>query len=67
MVKEDDEQKLILNDDVKIKVNHLKFNFHHYFAAFIAYDRFNSIARPLDGKMSTTKGFVMVLFVWFYA
>lgn len=34
--------------------------------AFIAYDRYNTIARPLDGKLSMPKAFLMVFFVWFY-
>lgn len=34
--------------------------------AFIAYDRYNTIARPFDGKMTKTKAIVMVGFIWFY-
>nr|APY20510.1 ultraviolet sensitive opsin [Macrosiagon limbatum] len=34
--------------------------------ACIAYDRYTTITRPLDGKMSKTKAFVMILFIWIY-
>nr|CAH7757597.1 unnamed protein product [Callosobruchus chinensis] len=34
--------------------------------ACIAYDRFTTITRPFDGKVSRTKALVMILFVWAY-
>lgn len=33
----------------------------------IAYDRFTTITRPFDGKITRTKALVMVLFVYIYA
>nr|APY20676.1 ultraviolet sensitive opsin 1 [Xanthostigma xanthostigma] len=35
--------------------------------ACIAYDRYTTIAKPFDGKLSRTKALCMVLFVWLYA
>lgn len=35
--------------------------------AFIAYDRYNVITRPMEGKMTMGKGLMMALFVWIYA
>lgn len=35
--------------------------------AFIASDRYNVIARPLEGKLSHTKAFLMVMLIWLYA
>ncbi|XP_023018922.2 opsin, ultraviolet-sensitive [Leptinotarsa decemlineata] len=34
--------------------------------ACIAYDRFNTITRPFDGKISRPKALVMIIFVWMY-
>nr|ANN11843.1 ultraviolet wavelength sensitive opsin 2 [Steraspis amplipennis]APY20666.1 ultraviolet sensitive opsin 2 [Steraspis amplipennis] len=34
--------------------------------ACIAYDRYHTIANPLEGKLTRTKALVMVLFVWMY-
>lgn len=34
--------------------------------ACIAYDRYNTIARPLDGRLSMTKAFVVLFLIWFY-
>ncbi|KAK9878779.1 hypothetical protein WA026_022192 [Henosepilachna vigintioctopunctata] len=34
--------------------------------AFIAYDRYTTITRPFDGKLTRTKAFVMILVVWLY-
>lgn len=34
--------------------------------AAIAYDRYNAITKPFDGKLTRTKAFVMILFIWFY-
>lgn len=34
--------------------------------AFIAYDRYNTITNPLEGKLSRTKAFFMIVFVWGY-
>ncbi|XP_066254410.1 opsin, ultraviolet-sensitive-like [Euwallacea similis] len=34
--------------------------------AAIAYDRYTTITRPFDGKITRTKALVMVLFIWFY-
>nr|ACH56538.1 putative ultraviolet II opsin [Thermonectus marmoratus] len=34
--------------------------------ACIAYDRYNTIARPFDGKLSRTKAVIMVVFIWIY-
>lgn len=34
--------------------------------AFIAYDRYNTIARPFKGKMVRTKSVVIVGFIWLY-
>ena len=34
--------------------------------AFIGYDRYNVITRPMEGKMSTIKAVLMVLFIWLY-
>lgn len=49
----------------RVKSQSLKIPFQPQ-TAFIAYDRYNAIARPMDGKMTTTKGFVMICFCWFY-
>lgn len=35
--------------------------------AFIAYDRYNVITRPMEGKMTMGKGLCMALFIWIYA
>jgi r-opsin len=42
------------------------FNLSLFPKAFIAYDRYNTIARPMDGKLSITKALIMVSFIWFY-
>ncbi|CAH0381522.1 unnamed protein product [Bemisia tabaci] len=34
--------------------------------AAIAYDRYNAIARPFDGKMSAGKAFMVLLIIWLY-
>lgn len=34
--------------------------------ACIAYDRYTTIANPLDGKLTRTKAFLMIFFVWMY-
>lgn len=34
--------------------------------ACIAYDRYTTIANPLDGKLTRTKAFLMTSFVWMY-
>ncbi|CAG9827747.1 unnamed protein product [Diabrotica balteata] len=34
--------------------------------ACIAYDRYTTITRPFDGKLSKTKAVLMVLFIWVY-
>ncbi|KAJ8983472.1 hypothetical protein NQ317_014930 [Molorchus minor] len=34
--------------------------------ACIAYDRYTTITKPFDGKLSKTKAMVMILFVWIY-
>nr|WCQ76387.1 ultraviolet sensitive opsin 2 [Agrilus zanthoxylumi] len=34
--------------------------------ACIAYDRYHTIANPLEGKLTRTKAFVMIIFVWIY-
>lgn len=34
--------------------------------AAIAYDRYTAITKPFDGKLTRTKAFVMILFIWFY-
>jgi r-opsin len=34
--------------------------------AAIAYDRFSTIARPLDGRLSMTKAMVMIFLIWGY-
>ncbi|CAH1962393.1 unnamed protein product [Acanthoscelides obtectus] len=34
--------------------------------ACIAYDRFTTITRPFDGKVSRTKALIMIFFVWAY-
>nr|WCQ76391.1 ultraviolet sensitive opsin 2 [Ptosima undecimmaculata] len=34
--------------------------------ACIAYDRYHTITNPLEGKLTTTKAFVMLIFVWLY-
>lgn len=34
--------------------------------ACIAYDRYNTIAKPFDGKMTRTKALVMVICIWLY-
>nr|QWV42721.1 ultraviolet sensitive opsin [Mimemodes sp. CRS 2021] len=34
--------------------------------ACIAYDRYTTITKPFDGKLTKIKAFVMILFVWFY-
>ncbi|XP_065358973.1 opsin Rh3 [Calliphora vicina] len=35
--------------------------------AFIAYDRYNVITRPLEGKMTHGKAIIMILFIYMYA
>nr|APY20569.1 ultraviolet sensitive opsin 2 [Brassicogethes aeneus] len=35
--------------------------------ACIAYDRYTAITNPLDGKVTRTKAFLMIVFVWIYA
>lgn len=35
--------------------------------ACIAYDRFTTITRPFDGKITRTKAIIMIMFVWIYA
>nr|QWV42664.1 ultraviolet sensitive opsin 1 [Lilioceris merdigera] len=35
--------------------------------ACIAYDRYTTITRPFDGKLTRTKALIMILFVWCYA
>lgn len=34
--------------------------------ACIAYDRYTTITRPFDGKVTRTKALIMILFVWIY-
>lgn len=34
--------------------------------AAIAYDRYNTIARPMDGRLSMKKAFLMLFLIWFY-
>ncbi|CAH1104339.1 unnamed protein product [Psylliodes chrysocephalus] len=34
--------------------------------ACIAYDRYTTITRPFDGKLTRTKAFLMIVFVWMY-
>lgn len=34
--------------------------------ACIAYDRYTTITRPFDGKMTRTKSLLMIIFVWLY-
>ncbi|XP_070490337.1 opsin, ultraviolet-sensitive-like [Chironomus tepperi] len=34
--------------------------------ACIAYDRYNTIARPMDGRLSMTKAFVILFLIWGY-
>nr|QWV42628.1 ultraviolet sensitive opsin 1 [Mordella albosuturalis] len=34
--------------------------------ACIAYDRYTTITRPFDGKVTRTKALIMILFVWLY-
>lgn len=34
--------------------------------ACIAYDRFTTITRPFDGKITRTKAALMIVFVWLY-
>lgn len=34
--------------------------------AFIAYDRYSTITNPLEKKLTKTKAFVMILFIWGY-
>lgn len=34
--------------------------------ACIAYDRYTTITRPFDGKITRTKALIMILFVWIY-
>lgn len=34
--------------------------------ACIAYDRFSTITRPFDGKITRTKALIMTFFVWIY-
>lgn len=34
--------------------------------ACIAYDRYTTITRPFDGKITRTKAAMMILFVWVY-
>lgn len=34
--------------------------------ACIAYDRYNTIARPFDGKLTHTKALFMTLLIWTY-
>ncbi|CAG9860516.1 unnamed protein product [Phyllotreta striolata] len=34
--------------------------------ACIAYDRYTTITKPFDGKITRTKAFLMLLFVWLY-
>lgn len=34
--------------------------------AAIAYDRYNTIARPLDGRLSMKKAILMLFLIWFY-
>nr|APY20632.1 ultraviolet sensitive opsin [Migdolus fryanus] len=35
--------------------------------ACIAYDRYTTITRPLDGKLTKTKALILIAFVWIYA
>ncbi|KNC21061.1 Opsin Rh3 [Lucilia cuprina] len=35
--------------------------------AFIAYDRYNVITRPLEGKMTHGKAIIMIIFIYMYA
>ncbi|KAG5888363.1 hypothetical protein JTB14_033500 [Gonioctena quinquepunctata] len=35
--------------------------------ACIAYDRYTTITKPFDGKLSKTKALLMIVFVWLYA
>nr|APY20584.1 ultraviolet sensitive opsin 1 [Coccinella septempunctata] len=34
--------------------------------AFIAYDRYTTITKPFDGKLTRTKAFVFILLIWLY-
>lgn len=34
--------------------------------AFIAYDRYSTITSPLERKVTRTKAFIMILFIWGY-
>lgn len=34
--------------------------------ACIAYDRYTTITKPFDGKMTKIKAFAMIVFIWFY-
>lgn len=34
--------------------------------ACIAYDRYTTITRPFDGKLTKTKALIMVIFIWIY-
>lgn len=34
--------------------------------AFIAYDRYTTITKPFDGKLTRTKAFVFILIIWLY-
>lgn len=34
--------------------------------AAIAYDRYSTIARPLDGRLSMTKAILFVFLIWLY-
>ncbi|KAJ8965688.1 hypothetical protein NQ314_003970, partial [Rhamnusium bicolor] len=34
--------------------------------ACIAYDRYTTITRPFDGKLTRTKSLVMIIFIWMY-
>nr|QWV42642.1 ultraviolet sensitive opsin [Agnesiotis pilosula] len=34
--------------------------------ACIAYDRYTTITRPFDGKITRTKALIMIIFIWFY-
>ncbi|KAL1518310.1 hypothetical protein ABEB36_001952 [Hypothenemus hampei] len=34
--------------------------------ACIAYDRYTTITKPFDGKITRTKALIMILFIWFY-
>lgn len=35
--------------------------------AFIAYDRYNVITRPMEGKMTHGKAILMIIFIYMYA